>query len=148
MPLPFDFTIPGPPVSQQARRPERIREWREQVKAAANQFWQDAAPVAGFVMVTVIYFHDGKPFDVDNIPKPILDALKGLVFGDDNQIADLICRKRNLDNLPRLLSGSAVLNRAIDNGGQFLHIAVEVAPEREVVSWYQTRLLPKTASPR
>ena len=148
MPLPFDFTIPGPPVSQQARRPERIREWRERVRDAANQFWLEASPVAGFLMVTVIYFHDGKPFDVDNIAKPVLDALKGMVFGDDSQITDLVCRKRDLNNLPLVTSSSEVLNAAIDNGSQFLHIVVEDAPEREVVSWYRTRLLPKAASPR
>ncbi len=99
-------------------------------------------------MVTVIYFHDGRRFDVDNIPKPILDALNGLVFSDDNQVTDLVCRKLNLDDLPRVVSGSAVLNEAIDKGEQFLHIVVENAPEREVVAWYRTRLLPKAGSPR
>ncbi len=35
-------------------------------------------------MVTITYVYDEVPLDVDNIPKPILDALKGLVFSDDN----------------------------------------------------------------
>ena len=148
MTLPFDFTIPGPPVSQQARRSERIEEWRVAVKAAANRLWLGAPPVESVVMVTVIYFHDGRRFDVDNIPKPILDALNGLVFSDDNQVTDLVCRKLNLDELPRVVSGSEVLKEAIDNGGQFLHIVVEKSPEREVVAWHRTRLLPKAASPR
>lgn len=148
MTLPFDFTIAGPPVSQQARRAERIGEWRDGVKEAANQLWLGAPPVEGVVMVTVIYFHDGRRFDVDNIPKPILDALNGLVFSDDNQVTDLVCRKLNLDDLPRGVSGSEVLKEAIDNGGQFLHIVVENAPEREVVAWYRTRLLPKAGLPR
>ena len=148
MTLPFDFTIAGPPVSQQARRAERIEEWRDAVKEAANRLWLGAPPVEGVVMVTVIYFHDGRRFDVDNIPKPILDALNGLVFSDDNQVTDLVCRKLNLDDLTRVVSGSEVLKEAIDNGGQFLHIVVENAPEREVVAWYRTRLLPKAASPR
>jgi crossover junction endodeoxyribonuclease RusA len=34
--------------------------------------------------------------DIDNLPKPILDALKGLVYLDDTQITDVVCRKRNL----------------------------------------------------
>lgn len=148
MTLPFDFTIAGPPVSQQARRSERIEEWRDAVKEAANQLWLGAPPVESVVMVTVIYFHDGRRFDVDNIPKPILDALNGLVFSDDNQVTDLVCRKLNLDDRPRVVSRSEVLNEAIDNGGQFLHIVVESATEREVISWHRTRLLPKAASPR
>ena len=148
MTLPFDFTIAGPPVSQQARRSERIEEWRDAVQAAANRLWLGAPPVESVVMVTVIYFHDGRRFDVDNIPKPILDALNGLVFSDDNQVTDLVCRKLNLDELPRVVSGSEVLKEAIDNGGQFLHIVVEKSPEREVISWHRTRLLTKAASPR
>lgn len=149
MTLPFDFTIAGPPVSQQARRSERIEEWRDAVQAAANRLWLGAPPVESVVMVTVIYFHDGRRFDVDNIiPKPILDALNGLVFSDDNQVTDLVCHKLDLDDRPRVVSQSEVLNKAIDNGGQFLHIVVESAAAREVVSWHRTRLLPKAASPR
>ena len=29
-------------------------------------------------MVTITYFLDSSPLDVDNVPKPILDALRGL----------------------------------------------------------------------
>ena len=147
MALPFDFTVLGPPVSQQARRAERIAEWQQTVAHAAAQLWNGSPPAEGAVTVSVIYFHDGRPFDLDNIPKPILDALKGLVFSDDNQITTLVCRKLNLDALPRVSSTSRALNEAIDNGRQFLHITVENASEGEAISWYQTQLLPKAVLP-
>ena len=35
--------------------------------------------------------------DIDNLPKPISDALKGLVYLDDEQVTDIVCRKRNLN---------------------------------------------------
>ena len=45
----------------------------------------------------ITYFYEGVALDVDNIPKPILDALKGLVYSDDTEVADLLCRKRDLN---------------------------------------------------
>ena len=75
--LPFEFAIEGPPVSQQARRRELVRQWSRSVRDAALQRWDaDASPVAEAIMLTMIYFYNDVPMDVDNIPKPILDALK------------------------------------------------------------------------
>ena len=40
-----------------------------------------ASPYTGNLKVAITYyFFDFTPLDVDNIPKPILDALKGLVY--------------------------------------------------------------------
>ena len=72
--------------------------------------------------------------DVDNIPKPILDALKGLVYSDDSQVTDLLCRKRNLNDISQVESPSIILNKAFDRGDEFLHIVVEDAPIQEVIS--------------
>ena len=50
------------------------------------------------MVVLTYYFKDesrSESLDVDNIPKPILDALSGLVYADDRQITDLVCRKRD-----------------------------------------------------
>ena len=80
---------------------------------------------------------------MDNIPKPILDALKGLVYVDYNQVTDLVCRKRYLNDEMEILTDLASLERALSSRIEFLHIVVEDAPQQEVVSWYRTRLLPK-----
>ena len=64
------------------------------MERAARQEWGVEAPVTHPIMVTITYFFDDIPVDVDNIPKPILDALKGLAFRDDSQVYDLLCRKR------------------------------------------------------
>ena len=70
--------------------------------------------------------------DVDNIPKPILDALQGLTYVDDSQIIDLICRKRDLHSELRIINPSAVLTDALSEGSEFLFVVVKQPAEVEV----------------
>ena len=132
--LPFEFAIEGPPVSQQARRRELVRQWSRSVRDAALHRWDaDASPVAEAIMLTIIYFYNDVPMDVDNMPKPILDALKGLVYVDDSQISDLLCRKRELTDRLQIESESQTLKDYIRRGAHFLYISVESAPNQEVI---------------
>lgn len=85
-------------------------------------------------MVTITYFYDSASMDVDNIPKPILDALKGFVYVDDDQVTDILCRKRNLNSNFRIENPSAVLTEGLSRGNEFLYITVEEAPSQEVFS--------------
>ncbi len=71
--------------------------------------------------------------DVDNLPKPILDSLKGLVYLDDEQVTDILCRKRNLNSNLRLENPSSVLAEGFSRGNEFLYIIVEEAANQEVI---------------
>lgn len=132
--LPFEFVIDGPPVSQQARRRDRVRQWREEVRSVAEQRWpRGELPVAASIMLTIVHFYDAVSLDLDNLPKPIVDALKGLVYLDDTQITDVICRKRNLRRDLRVENPSEVLAEGFSRGTEFLYIVVEDAPDQEVI---------------
>ena len=98
------------------------------------QRWGRDSPSTELVMVTVTHFFGRVAPDVDNIPKPILDALKGLIYSDDSQVTDMLCRKRNLNDILQVQSPSIILNEAFDRGDEFLHIVVESAPVQEVIS--------------
>ncbi len=124
--LPFEFTIDGPPVSQHARRTERVRQWIREVQAAARQRWPSAdLPSTRPISLTIIYLFDSVSADVDNIIKPIADALKNLVYVDDEQLTDVICRKRNLDGDIRLENPSRLLTERLTYGDEFLYVLVE-----------------------
>ena len=135
MSLPFELVVPGPPVSQQARRRQRVRDWSDQVQRAAQPDWGDSPPAGGDVMVTITYFFDGNPLDVDNIPKPILDALKDTIYVDDMQVTDLLCRKRDIGGSLQLENASSILLETFGQGDQFLHIAVTEAQSGGLTSW-------------
>jgi hypothetical protein len=132
--LPFEFVIDGPPISQQARRRERVREWRDQVRAIAEKHWPSGElPVTEPVMLTITYFYDRVAIDVDNIPKPISDAMKGLVYLDDEQMTDILCRKRNLNSVLRVDNPSEILAEGFSRDNEFLYIVVDAAPNQEVI---------------
>src|SRR2546428_12513278 len=79
------------------------------------------------------YFYDSGSMDIDNVPKPISDALKGLVYLDDEQVTDIVCRKRNLNRELRVENLSLVLAEGFSRGNQFLYIVIEEAPDQEVI---------------
>lgn len=131
--LPFEFTIKGPPVSHQTRNRQRLQQWRAAVKTAASGAWSNGAAVSDAVSVTITYYYEGSSPDVDNIIKPIQDALIGVVFVDDDQVVDTKSRKRLIDGSFRVRGASSILLSAFAQGDDFLHIKVEEAPDMEVL---------------
>ena len=128
----FEFVIDGPPVSQQARNRGRVREWTQAVQGVAELRWHAQPPFDGQVMVTISYFFENVLLDVDNIPKPILDALKGLVYSDDSLVSDLLCRKRSLKEDIRIQNPSQLLLEEHAKARQFLHVSVVEALTQEI----------------
>ena len=86
-------------------------------------------------MVTITYLFEGASLDVDNIPKPILDAIKGLVYVDDSQVSDLLCRKRDMKGDLRIANPSSLLLETLRDSEQFLHVAVVSAMGQENAAW-------------
>jgi crossover junction endodeoxyribonuclease RusA len=127
--LPFEFTIPGPPVSSQTRNRARLQQWKQDVcHAAQARIQAGTAPVADIVRITITYYYEGDTPDVDNIIKPIQDALNGVVFVDDNQVHETKARKRALDGSYQIKGASGVLLEGFAAGQDFLHIRVEFCP--------------------
>ena len=133
MPIPFEFVVAGSPVSQQTRRRELLREWIQTVHQVARQGWVTEPPFAGAVAVTITFFYDSDLLDVDNIPKPVLDALKGIVYDDDRQVSDLLCRKRDLSEELLIQNPSTTLLDALRDREPLLHVSVAEAMTREIV---------------
>ena len=118
--------MPGPPVSQQARRRSRRDEWKEAVRAKAAGIWLPALPeVNGPLGLKIGYFYSGAPLDTDNMIKPIQDALIDLVYIDDNLISDVIARRRRFDGNFRIPEMTPALYEGFRSGHEFLHIVID-----------------------
>lgn len=57
--------------------------------------------------------------------KPILDALKGIVFAGDTQVVELLVRKYNLTTSGRLVGLPPTVLDALVSETEFLHVVVE-----------------------
>jgi hypothetical protein len=127
--LPCEFVVIGTPVSRQGKSRSR-RRWAEQVGSAAIvAFGAADAPLSVHVRVSVTYYHEGEPLDVDNMLKPILDAMKGIVYVDDSLVTDVVGAKRPLDGAFKLRGITPALARGFVAGQEFVHIRIELAPD-------------------
>lgn len=116
--FPLEFHLTAVPLSVQASGPSRER-WKGVVAQAARQraeetvdfIWLDDAPVA----ITIFYFPVGPmDGDIDNIVKPILDALNGHAYIDDRLIERVISQKFEPEVAWSFGSPSAQLAAALD----------------------------------
>ena len=123
--LPFEFIIEGPPISLQTRRRKRLRQWKTDVANVARQHLpQNSTPTNLDVEIKITYYYEGSTPDVDNIIKPIQDALVGIVYIDDNQVIETGSRKRDINGAYRVRGASPVIVEGFVNGNEFLHIKV------------------------
>jgi crossover junction endodeoxyribonuclease RusA len=129
----MEFIVPGAPRSANAGNRSR-RRWREEVSRAAREWSTSADPIGQELSVRIIYFFTGETaLDVDNMAKPLLDALKGLVFHDDQQVSEILVRKTQLS--PGLTLGGAspslleTVEQMSQQGTGFVYIRIDPGPD-------------------
>ena len=128
----FEFIIQGPPVSQQTRNRTLLRNWKNRVRLEAQRKWPSGnPPTQEEIEIRITYFHEDVSPDVDNISKPIQDALEGLIFEDDSQIVNLTCRKRSIDGSFRIRGMSRELANGFINGRDFIHVRISAPTDME-----------------
>lgn len=127
--LPFEFVVFDTPRSQGSSNAQRGGRWQTQVANAAVARWGTQPPVTDALSVSITFLYDPlqpaeqRP-DIDNIAKPILDALEGLVYGDDAIVSDILCRKRSLGDDPEIQNITALLLNALSGSDDSVHVMV------------------------
>ena len=93
----FECIVEGIPISANNDR-KAARAWRSRVAEAgarAMDGWQFRS--SGELSALMVLFHTGIYIcDTDNIPKHVLDALKGLTYEDDRIITQVTVRRTQL----------------------------------------------------
>ncbi|RZM75697.1 RusA family crossover junction endodeoxyribonuclease [Leptolyngbya iicbica] len=129
--LPFDFVIIGRPVPHRAKDKKALKLWRGHVAATARARWGDRPPLTTKLFLQITHFYDqpvGQPdpdLDSERTIKPVLDALNGVIYQDDYQIAELDTRRRNLNGSFRVKGISVALAEGFCQGDEFLHVKVD-----------------------
>jgi Holliday junction resolvase RusA-like endonuclease len=131
MEFPVEVVIEATPVSQQTDNRARLREWKEFV---AEKIRLEHPPgcwaYEGPVVVTIYYFPPTEmEGDIDNIVKPLLDAMNKLVYMDDRQVESVYVRKYEPDRLVKFEAVSERLDTALDMERPILYIRVDLFEE-------------------
>lgn len=122
--LPFEFLILRRPLSLQAKRPN-LQAWKAFVTNEAQKQWSSPLIEEGNLHISIVYLCDDSPPDVDNIVKPILDALVGLVFEDDILIADVESHRRYLSEGIDVTNLPLLLQTAASKGEECVYVRIE-----------------------
>lgn len=132
--LPLEFTVPGPPVSHQSSNRQLLAAWQQQVRTAAAGSWRGTLPLTVPLRIVVVYYHNGAVarIDMDNMLKPIQDALIGLVYDDDVQITDAAMRKTPATRPINVFGQSLPLLQAFAVGQEFVHVLIDHAPDHSI----------------
>jgi Holliday junction resolvase RusA-like endonuclease len=122
----LEFVVLGPPISNQPSSLPALRNWKATVEAEARQQWNKAI-LRENLKAILINFHEGdKPsVDVDNMSKPILDVMQGIVYHDDRQIRQLEISHVRIDAPFVFVGASKILVAAIQAGNQFVYVRIE-----------------------
>ena len=112
-------------LARQRRTPTRFY-WNS-LAFSANTF--DCQALRVKLKAIIINFHKGKkpPLDVDNMSKPILDAMNEFVYEDDRQISQAEITHVPIDDPFRFVGASKMLVDAVQAGKQFVYVRIEDA---------------------
>lgn len=117
-------------MSHQARNRANLQAWKAYVKKIANAHWSDPIiPNGTDLRLTLVYLCDDSPADIDNIIKPIQDAMVGVVYEDDIQISDVDSHRRYLTDTIVITGLPQMLADAVEVGGEAVYVKVENADE-------------------
>lgn len=126
----LEFVVFGVPISNQSSGSAALRAWRESVAAQARANWP-GTPLAGLLKAVLINFHAGeKPsLDLDNMFKPILDVMRGVVYEDDREIRQAVLTHVPIDAPFRIVGVSKLIVAGVNSGGNFVYVRVEDAAD-------------------
>ena len=126
IPFPLEFAVHGTPVSLQSKNAQARESWREKVRTAGRA----ALPADYFatlqsLAVTLYYFPRARMSgDIDNIVKPVLDALREVVYLDDRQIERIVVQRFEPDRVGWVRIASPLLDVVLNGEGPVLFVKV------------------------
>jgi crossover junction endodeoxyribonuclease RusA len=128
----LEFIVMGTPVTSQGQGSAK-RLWQRRVRQAAEAVAGGLPPsgIDAFVLRVAYFYVDAAVGDLDNIVKPIQDALTGIAYADDRQVVDLVAsmRRKGSSDLRPL---TPALADGFSGGSDFIYVVVDQSSRIEV----------------
>lgn len=125
----FEFVVAGVPKSATAKSKPK---WQERVVAAAkSRMPDDWQLLAEPVTAVIVHFHRdaASGVDMDNLSKPILDALKKVLIVDDAFVVQLIARRTHLRSGLTIWDVTPELAKGLAGSGDFVFVRIDDPPD-------------------
>ena len=91
MTMHLEFVVLGPPISNQQSTPRgkaNLTAWHATIAGAARLLWHNPLLMGHLKAIIINFYAGNKPsIDVNNMSKPILDAMQTIVYGDDRRLS-------------------------------------------------------------
>jgi crossover junction endodeoxyribonuclease RusA len=123
-----EFIIPDRPLSLQAANRPNFQAYKDWVAALASMAWTAPPVTSGDVHVSIVFLCKPRgSIDVDNIIKPIQDAMNGVVYKDDSMVTDTDSHRRYLGEWIELTHLPPVLIEMLVAGDEGVYVRVRNA---------------------
>jgi crossover junction endodeoxyribonuclease RusA len=124
----FELLIKRRPLSVQAKA-SNLQAWIEEVRRQAKKEWNRPGPLTDEAFsLTLVFLYESDPIDVDNIIKPIQDALNGVVYPDDQLLTDVCSYRRLISDTLSFAGLPPLLAKAIRNQKECVYLRVMAGP--------------------
>src|SRR6266567_1718517 len=117
----FEVCVHGQSYSAQSGNRSGLVAWKRQVANVAASVWSERQPLGGDLEPHVFHYAESLLGDLDNLNKPIQDALQGVVFLDDRQVKRLSGGWRDINGVYRVRYIYLPLGAAFSDGRPFVH---------------------------
>jgi crossover junction endodeoxyribonuclease RusA len=126
----LEFLIPNRPLSLQAADRPNFQAYKRYIRTLAAMAWNRAPVSDGEINVSIVFLCDERaPIDVDNIIKPIQDAMNDVVYTDDVLVTDTDSHRRYLQSSVDLTDCSPALIDLLVSGEEGVYVRVRNAGE-------------------
>jgi crossover junction endodeoxyribonuclease RusA len=123
----LELLLPRRPLSYQASSSQHKQAWRDYIYGRAFAKWKLAPMTTGALKFTVVYLCEEHPIDINNIIKPIQDALISLVYADDGLVTDVSGHLRYLSDPIDVVSLPPLLAEGVVGGVECVYVRISQA---------------------
>jgi Holliday junction resolvase RusA-like endonuclease len=127
---PFEVVLQGTPISLQSKKPVKREAWKRKLADVALERRKETYEL-GFIderpVAITIYYFPAYPMqgDIDNIVKPIIDAMIYVVFPDDQVVERVTVQKFEPDQDWEFQSPSEQLAVALEIEKPVVYVRVD-----------------------
>lgn len=135
LPFPLEFVVEGTAVSFQAKRPATLQEWKARIIASSRPILPEGHFASRSPVAVTLFYFPAVPMsgDIDNIVKPVLDALCRHIYMDDHQVHRVLAQKFEPGNVFGFSSPSGALAEALGKPKPILYVRVSADPFEDLV---------------